>query len=203
MVLMMAVTVSGAEPSAVEVVWRQPPWIAAELDVEAAYSTDEARMALVVELARRNVAHGGGPFGAAVFESESGRLVAPGANWVVPQRSSLLHAEIAAIVFAEVRVGKHSLASGNYELFASSEPCAQCLGATVWSGVRRLVCGAAVSDAEAIGFDEGPRRADWVAELEARGIAVTLGILSTEAREVLRAYAASGGPIYNALKSGG
>jgi tRNA(Arg) A34 adenosine deaminase TadA len=203
MEFMMAVTSSDAAPSAVEVVWRQPQWLAAELDVEAPYTTDEARMALVIDVARRNVAHDGGPFGAAVFEGASGRLVALGANWVVAQRCSLLHAEIAAIAFAELRVGKHDLAGGNYELFASSEPCAQCLGATVWSGVRRLVCGAAVSDAEAIGFDEGPRRTDWVEQLEARGIAVTLGVFSTEAREVLRSYAARGGAIYNAAKSAG
>jgi len=187
----------------VEVVWRQPAWIAAELDGEAVYATDEGKMALVIDLARRNVAHGGGPFGAAVFEGDSGRIVALGANWVVAQRCSLLHAEIAAIAFAELFVGTHSLAGGNYELFASSEPCAQCLGATAWSGVRRLVCGAAASEAEAIGFDEGPRRTDWVAQLEARGIAVTLGLLATEAQKVLHAYAARGGPIYNAFASAG
>lgn len=186
-----------ASPS-IEVVWRQPQWIAEEVDVEAVYTTDDAKMALVVDLARRNVAHGGGPFGAAVFEREGGRIVALGANWVVAQRCSLLHAEIAAIAFAELRVGTHSLAGGNHELFASSEPCAQCLGATAWSGVRRLVCGAAASEAEAIGFDEGPRPKDWVAQLEARGIAVTLGLLAAEAKKVLRTYAARGGPIYNA-----
>jgi tRNA(Arg) A34 adenosine deaminase TadA len=186
-------------PPALEVVWRQPSWIAAELDLESARTSDEAKMRAVVELARRNVAHGGGPFGAAIFDAETGRIVAVGANWVVAQKSSLLHAEIAAIAFAQVRVGSHSLGGGNHELFASSEPCAQCLGATAWSGVRRLVCGAPAHDAEAIGFDEGPRRTDWAAQLQARGIQVTLGLLAPEAREVLGAYAARGGPIYNAF----
>ena len=42
------------------------------------------------------------------------------------------------------------------ELVASTEPCAQCFGATPWSGVRRLVCGARGSeDARAIGFERG------------------------------------------------
>jgi tRNA(Arg) A34 adenosine deaminase TadA len=113
-----------------------------------------------------------------------------------------LHAEIAAIAFAQARIGNHVLAGGNYELFASSEPCAQCLGATVWAGVRRLACGAPTQDAEAIGFDEGPRRADWAAQLQARGIAVTLGVLAADARQVLRTYAANGGPIYNGLGVG-
>ena len=190
-------------PSALEVVWRQPAWIAAEIDLESPRASDEAKMRTVVDLARQNVAHGGGPFGAAIFDGDTGRIVALGANWVVAQKSSLLHAEIAAIAFAQVRVGSHSLAAGNHELFASSEPCAQCLGATAWAGVRRLVCGAPAHDAEAIGFDEGPRRTDWAAQLQARGIHVTLGLLAAEAREVLNGYAARGGPIYNAFSAVG
>ena len=41
------------------------------------------------------------------------------------------------------------------EMVASTQPCAMCLGATPWSGIRRLVCGARDEDAEEIGFDEG------------------------------------------------
>jgi tRNA(Arg) A34 adenosine deaminase TadA len=180
-----------------ELTWRQPTWIDAELELELHRATDEEKMFLVIALAERNVAHGGGPFGAAVFEAATGRVVAVGANWVVAQRSSLLHAEIAAIAFAQARLGTHTLALGAYELVASSEPCAQCLGATAWSGVRRLVCGAPASDAEAIGFDEGPRPADWVFELERRGIRVTRGLLAAKAKSVLTQYSARGGVIYN------
>ncbi len=182
-----------------EVVWKQPEWLAREFDFGAVHLDDESKMRVAIELARRNIGHGGGPFGAAIFDTESGRVLALGANWVVAQKSSLLHAEIAAIVFAQASVGSHSLSGGSFELFASSEPCAQCLGATAWSGVRRLVCGAPAEEAEAIGFDEGPRRTDWAAQLQARGIAVTLGVLAADARQVLRAYATRGGPIYNAF----
>jgi tRNA(Arg) A34 adenosine deaminase TadA len=68
-----------------------------------------------------------------------------------------------------------------------------CFGAIPWSGVRQLVCGARASDAEAIGFDEGPKPARWVAALEARGIKVVRDIQRAEARAVLREYA---GPLY-------
>jgi len=182
-----------------EVVWRQPEWIAEELDLASARFGDEARMRLAIDVARRNVLHGGGPFGAAVFESETGKVLAVGANWVVAQKCSLLHAEVTAIAFAQAALSSLTLGQGAYELFASAEPCAQCLGATVWSGVRRLVCGAHAEDTESIGFDEGPRRIDWAAQLQARGIAVTLGVLAAEARDVLASYAARGGPIYNAF----
>jgi tRNA(Arg) A34 adenosine deaminase TadA len=66
----------------------------------------------------------------------------------------------------------------------------------VWSGVTRLVCGAVTSDAEAVGFDEGPKPEAWPATLEKRGIAVRLGVCRDEAREVLEEYKRRGGTIY-------
>ena len=72
-----------------------------------------------------------------------------------------------------------------------------CLGAIPWSGVRRVVCGARGEDACAIGFDEGAKPADWVAELTGRGIEVTRDVLRSEARAVLNHYHTTGGLIYN------
>jgi tRNA(Arg) A34 adenosine deaminase TadA len=76
----------------------------------------------------------------------------------------------------------------------------QCFGATTWSGVRRLVCGARDEDARAIGFDEGPKLPDWVGALEERGISVVRDTCRDEAAAVLRDYAESGGLIYNARR---
>ena len=73
-----------------------------------------------------------------------------------------------------------------------------CLGAALWSGVTRIVCGATREDALALGFDEGPVfDASW-RYLEARGIEFAHGVLAREARAVLASYAARGGLIYNA-----
>jgi len=161
----------------------------------------EARMRFVLALARENVAHGGGPFAAAVFERAGGRLLGAGANRVVASHCSAAHAEILALSLAQARAGTHDLGAAGLpacELVASAEPCAMCLGAVIWSGVRGLVCGATGDDVVALGFDEGPRPADWTAELQSRGIVVATGLLRDEAREILRAYRAGGGPIYNA-----
>jgi len=174
-----------------------PAWVRAECDLQTPRVDDDARMALAVELSRRNVEHGGGPFGAVVFERETGVVVAPGMNLVVPQRSSLLHAEIVALIFAQARLDSYTLADGSYELFTSSEPCVQCLGACHWAGLSRLVCGAPVAAAEAAGFDEGPRTADWQEQLAARGTAVVTGFHARAAAAVLEGYAANGGLRYN------
>lgn len=161
----------------------------------------EDRMALVISLARANFTHKtGGPFGAAVFGPE-GRLLSAAVNLVETTNCSICHAEMLAIALAQKAVNRYDLSDGNrleYELVTSTEPCAMCFGAVPWSGVRRLVCGARDEDARAIGFDEGPKMADWQQALQQRGITVVRDVLRSEAAGVLREYLASGGTIYNA-----
>jgi tRNA(Arg) A34 adenosine deaminase TadA len=161
-------------------------------------------MGFAVELAELNVRHKtGGPFGAAVFEMDTGVLVAPGVNTVIASRCSHAHAEMAAIAIAQQTLGTHDLRERDlpaYELVTSCEPCAMCLGAVVWSGLRGLVCGAREEDARAIGFDEGPRTTNWTRELEARGIVVTRDVNRDQARSVLVRYVLEGGRIYSPEK---
>jgi len=185
-----------------EVTLRLPGWVG-ELspDGDRVYRTVEERMRFAVELSRLNVGHGtGGPFGAAIFERETGRLLAPGVNLVVGSGCSVFHAEMVAIMVAQKVVGTFDLGADNlppYELVATTEPCAMCLGATPWSGVRHLVCGARDEDARAVGFDEGSKMSEWVGSLEDRGISVERNVLREEAVAVLREYAERGGEIYN------
>ena len=159
-------------------------------------------MAFVLDLARRNVASGsGGPFAAAVYEIASGRLLAAATNLVVASACSAAHAEVLALALAQQAVGTHDLGapgSPAVELVASCEPCAMCLGAVAWSGVRRLACAASGRDAEALGFDEGPKPADWAGELRRREIEVVEGVMREAAVAILHAYRAAGGRIYNA-----
>ena len=185
-----------------EVTLRLPGWVG-ELspDGDRVYRTVEERMRFAVELSRLNVGYGtGGPFGAAIFERETGRLLAPGVNLVVGSGCSVFHAEMVAIMVAQKVVGTFDLGADNlppYELVATTEPCAMCLGATPWSGVRHLVCGARDEDARAVGFDEGSKMSEWVGSLEDRGISVERNVLREEAVAVLREYAEGGGEIYN------
>jgi hypothetical protein len=63
---------------------RLPVWVENLLVVEDwLYPRVEDRMRLAIELSRSNIRHGtGGPFGAAIFERETGRLLAPGVTWL-------------------------------------------------------------------------------------------------------------------------
>ena len=182
-----------------EFVWRLPAWLVPLLPApDERITTIEQRMALVVELSRQNVHHGGGPFAAAVFELDTGRLVAAGVNLVVPANCSIAHAEMVAIALAQQRRGHYDLGRPPAcELLASAEPCAMCLGAIPWSGLRRVVCGAREEDARAVGFDEGDKPPGGVAALERRGIAVVRDVLREKARAVLEEYRRAGGVIYH------
>jgi len=159
-------------------------------------------MRLTIKLAELNIEHQtGGPFGAAIFELKSGRLVAVGVNLVESSNCSIAHAEMLAIAIAQRVVGRYDLGTEEgaaYELVTSTEPCAMCLGAIPWSGVRSVVCGARDQDARRIGFDEGAKPEHWVESLENRGIRVLRDVLREEALAVLLDYHKQGGLIYNA-----
>jgi tRNA(Arg) A34 adenosine deaminase TadA len=177
-----------------------PDWLGQAVDWSARYRSDEERMAVAVELARQNVLRGwGGPFGAAVFEAHGGGLVAAGVNSVTRLGNSILHAETLAIMLAQARLGTYALGAGDesYLLVTSCEPCAMCLGATLWSGVRGLVCGATREDATAVGFDEGPVFAESWTYLEQRGVRTARGVLRDRAAAVLERYRDEGGAIYS------
>lgn len=166
--------------------------------------TESNRMRFVIQLALNNVTAGtGGPFGAAVFESHTGRLIAVGINVVEPTNCSLAHAEVVALANAHRALRHFDLGAPGMPmltLVASCEPCAMCYGAILWSGVRKVVCAARGSDATAIGFDEAPKPKNWVATMENRGISVTRDLCRDEAIAVLRRYQQIGGRIYNVRK---
>ena len=178
-----------------------PPWAESAVDWERRYESDDEKMRVAIALSRINVEHAtGGPFGAAVFAPDTGRLVGIGVNSVVRLNSSTLHAEVVALMLAEQQLRSFSLAAPGlprHELVTSCEPCAMCLGATLWSGVKRLVCGATRGDATGLGFDEGPVFNASYDYLAHAGIEIVREVCRAEARAVLELYRSRSGPIYN------
>lgn len=178
-----------------------PAWAIALGNARTSYPTDDDRIALAIALSRENVERDcGGPFGAAVFEDATGRLVSVGVNSVRRLSNCTLHAETAALMFAGQAEGCHSLHQEDgpsFVLATSCDPCAMCLGAILWSGVRRVICAATREDAMAAGFDEGPVFDESWRYLADRNVDVTHGLRRAEARAVLDAYVAKGGMLYN------
>ena len=172
-----------------------PDWVADVVDPTRTFPADADKVALAVELSRLNVEHGsGGPFGAAVFGPDH-RVIAAGVNRVVPQSTSLAHAENMAYMLAQQHLQTFRLNAvlASVTLATSAQPCCQCYGATVWAGIDRLLIGARAEDVmELTPFDEGPLPADWVGELEKRGIAVVRDLHRDAACAVLRRYGEDG-----------
>lgn len=178
-----------------------PDWVPSLVDFDRAYEGDDARMGVAIGVARENVARGtGGPFGAAIFERDSGRLVSVGMNSVVRLSNCTLHGEMVAFMMANQRLKSFTLGAPGmpaHELHTSCEPCAMCLGAALWSGVKRVVCAAARDDAARLRFEEGPVFPESYRYLERCGIEIVRGVRRDEAREVMELYRSGGGVVYN------
>jgi tRNA(Arg) A34 adenosine deaminase TadA len=166
------------------------------------FSSVEDRVRLTLDAARENFERDtGGPFAAAVFEADSGRLVSLGVNRVVPSACSSAHAEIMALSLAQRRLKTFDLGARGlpaHQLVVNWRPCAMCFGAIPWSGIRSLVLGGGGPVMEKLtGFDEGPIHPEWSQQLERRGISVTEGVLESEALRLFEDFANSGRLVYN------
>ncbi len=178
-----------------------PLWAASFVDWDKQYIGDEEKMALAINLAVENVNQStGGPFGGAIFDCHSGKILSVGMNQVMRLNNSCLHAEATAIMMGQAALKSYSLSSPGrprYELFTSCEPCCMCLGAILWSGLSRVVCAATKDDASRIGFDEGPVYESSYEYLRDRGIEVKRGLMREEAVKAFEMYKEKGGIIYN------
>jgi len=186
-----------------------PEWLAstAAENESRLFTSTEEKMRFTIGLANQSVTERtGGPFGATVFDEETNTLISVGVNAVVTQGLSIAHAETLAIALAQKKVGSFDLAQDlqkRYSLYTSGQPCIMCFGVIWWSGITKLVSAATAEDIEQItGFREGPLPQNWAEMLENRdglpNLTVLRETLREEACEVLRMYAASGQPVYNA-----
>ncbi|TDE96085.1 nucleoside deaminase [Occultella glacieicola] len=121
---------------------------------EAPSVTDDPRqehwLAEAVALARKNVADGGGPFGALIVRGEE--VLGKGVNRVTRDNDPTAHAEVCAIRAAAHALGDFRL-TGTV-LYTSCEPCPLCLAAALWARVDRVVYAADRHDAARGGFDD-------------------------------------------------
>src|SRR5690606_40796572 len=109
------------------------------IDPARTWPGDEAKVRLAIDLSRRNIeAYSGGPFGAAVFDADTDRVVAIGVNRVLPPHCSVAHAETMAPMLAQRHLGRarpnrdpHGHRVGRYALAPPPPPCCPCYGAIV------------------------------------------------------------------------
>jgi tRNA(Arg) A34 adenosine deaminase TadA len=99
-------------------------------------SADEGYLLRAIELARQSRENGNHPFGSVLVDA-SGRVVLEAENTVVTGRDVTGHAELNVVRAASAQFDVAVLQGAT--LYASTEPCAMCAGATYWSGIGRVV----------------------------------------------------------------
>jgi creatinine deaminase len=117
--------------------------------VSAVYSTDQEKLAVAIEEARKGAAEGGIPIGAALFDGE-GRLLGSGHNRRVQDGDASMHAETNAF-----RNAGRQRSYRNATMVTTLSPCWYCSGLVRQFGIGRLVVG---EDRNFLGGQ------DWVAE---------------------------------------
>ncbi len=119
-------------------------------EMENVSAEDRAFMKMAIELSIENIDEGGGPFGAVVVRDS--KVIATGANRVVPNNDPTAHAEVVAIRNACRELNTFDLSGCT--VYASCEPCPMCLSALYWAGVERICYANTKRDAAAIAFDD-------------------------------------------------
>ena len=103
-----------------------------------------------IALAEKNVAAGGGPFGAIIVKD--GIIIAEGVNRVTLDNDPTAHAEVCAIRDACKQLNTFTLQG--CVLYSSCEPCPMCLSAIYWARIDTLYFAATRLDAHNAGFDD-------------------------------------------------
>lgn len=115
------------------------------------FSLEDRRfMQMAIDLSIENIDSGGGPFGAVIVRD--GKLIAQGANRVVPNNDPTAHAEVMAIRNACRELDTFDLSGCT--VYTSCEPCPMCLSALYWAGIERICYANTKRDAAAINFDD-------------------------------------------------
>jgi guanine deaminase len=107
-------------------------------------------MELALEEARKTVNDNvGGPFGALVIDAD-GKILSIASNTVLGDHDPTAHAEINAIRKATKSIDSHDLSGCT--LYTTAYPCPMCLGAIIWSNIKKVYYGCTEEDADHIGF---------------------------------------------------
>ncbi|MBQ3805012.1 MAG: nucleoside deaminase [Prevotella sp.] len=140
-------------------------------------------MQRAIDLSIRNVADGGGPFGAVIVKD--GEVVAEGVNRVTASCDPTAHAEVSAIREACRRQGTFKL--DGCEIYTSCEPCPMCLSAIYWAGISHIYYANTKHDADKIGFGDNFIY-DEIARPNNERAIPTSQMMREEAQEAFRAW---------------
>lgn len=105
-------------------------------------------MKKAIDLAMNNVTDGGQPFGAVIVRDN--KIVAEGVNELHLIHDISGHAEMIAIRKAQKLFQTNDLSE--FTIYASGEPCAMCLTAMYFAGIKDIYFCQSIDDAKKVGL---------------------------------------------------
>lgn len=118
-------------------------------------------MARAIEEAEAAGRDGEARIAAVIVQNDT--LLAVGRNTKTSERSGFMHAELNALLAAKHLLGRKPEGA---VLYATLEPCAMCLGAIIFSGIRTVVYGATDPVAGAVDMlRRHPVYCEWMPEV--------------------------------------
>ena len=142
---------------------------------------DKEYLSMAIEIAKKNIESGGGPFGSVVVKGDE--IISSSGNRVVPDNDPTAHAEVNVIRKAAKKLNTFNLEG--CEIYTSCEPCPMCFGAIYWSRLDRIYFANDRNDAKNIGFDDSFIYDEIQKPIEERKIK-TIIILRDEALEAFK-----------------
>jgi tRNA(Arg) A34 adenosine deaminase TadA len=143
-------------------------------------------MKRAIELSKKNIENGGGPFGAVVVKD--GQIIGEGFNKVTANNDPTAHAEVEAIREACKNISNFDLAGA--EIYTSCEPCPMCLSAIYWARLNKIYYANTKKDAAAIEFDDDFIYTEIPKALDERKISMEQ-MMRPEALEIFKAWQVS------------
>jgi tRNA(adenine34) deaminase len=141
-------------------------------------------MRQALECARRSMAAGGPPVGACLVRD--GAVLAAAQNAVIQDLDVTAHAEMG-VLRAACRAERTLVLTG-CDLYVTVEPCAMCLTAAFYAGVRGIYFGAPVRALQAITGHELAVQATALFGTVAAAPTLTGGILAADCIELLTVW---------------
>jgi len=93
------------------------------------------------------------------------------------EKCGFAHAELNALLAAKQKLGRKP---EGVVLYCTLEPCAMCLGAILFAGIRTVVYGASDPEGGAVGmFQKNPTYRNWMPE-------IISGIMTAECEELMK-----------------
>lgn len=143
-------------------------------------------MKRAIELSKKNIEHGGGPFGAVIVKD--GQIIGEGFNKVTANNDPTAHAEVEAIRQACKNINNFDLSGA--EIYTSCEPCPMCLSAIYWARLGKIFYANTKKDAAEIEFDDDFIYTEIPKPISDRKISM-VQMMRPEALEVFKAWQVS------------